>query len=73
MILKLLIIAIVGVMIYRFFGGKVPILDSAKKSSPKPTKREKEEAMVECSKCGTYVTIEESILISGKYYCDECA
>jgi uncharacterized protein len=73
MLLKLLIFAVVGVMIYRFFGGKVPILDSVKKPTSKPAKKEKEEAMVECSKCGTYVTIEESILISGKYYCDECA
>jgi len=73
MILKLLILAVVGVMVYRFFGGKVPILDTQKKPKVKADKKEKEETMVECTKCGTYVTIKESILISGKYYCDECA
>ncbi len=73
MLLKLLILAIVGVMVYRFFGGKVPILDSKKQPRKKPTSREKEATMVECSKCGTYVTVDESILINGKYYCDECA
>ena len=72
MILKLLIIAIVGVMVYRFFGGRVPILDGVKKSRSKPTKREREAVMVECSECGTYVMVDEATLSSGSYYCNEC-
>ncbi len=69
MILKLLIFAIAGVMIYKFFGGKLPTIGGKNKEE----KRLDEDTLVECSKCGTYVTIKESILINGKYYCDECA
>jgi len=69
MILKLLIFAIAGVLIYKFFGGKLP-------GMPKPRSKEQkkldEDTLVECSKCGTYVTVKESIMINGKYYCDEC-
>jgi uncharacterized protein len=73
MLLKLIILAVVGVMVYRFFGGKVPILDRETGIRKKRTKQEQEETMVECSKCGTWVVIEEAVLIQGKYYCDECA
>jgi len=73
MLLKLLIVAVAGVMIYRFFGGKIPLLDSERKPRSKAKEKEKEETMVECSKCGTFVSVKESILINGKYYCDECA
>ena len=70
MLFKLIIFAIIGVAIYRLFGGQLP-------SMPKPKNRAQkkldEDTLVECSKCGTYVTIKESILINGKYYCDECA
>ena len=68
MILKLIIFAIAGLLIYKFFGGKLPTLG-------RKTKEEKkldEDTLVECEKCGTYVTVKESILINGKYYCDEC-
>jgi len=70
MILKLLIFAIAGVLIYRFFGGKLP---SVPKPKSKTQKKLDEDTLVECSKCGTYVTIKESVIINGKYYCDECA
>jgi len=70
MILKLLIFAILAVLIYRFFGGTLP---SMLKRKTKEEKKLDEDTLVECSKCGTYVTIKESILIDGKYYCDECA
>jgi len=70
MLFKLIIFGFIGVAIYKFFGGQLP-------SMPKPKNRAQkkldEDTLVECSKCGTYVTIKESILINGKYYCDECA
>jgi len=67
-ILKLLIFAIAGVMIYKFFGGKLP---SIGKSASE--KKLDEDTLVECEKCSTYVTVKESIIISGKYYCSkEC-
>ena len=69
MILKLLIFAIAGVMIYKFFGGKLP---SIGKSAAE--KKLEEDTLVECEKCATYVTVKESIIVHGKYYCSkECA
>ena len=69
MILKLIILAIAGVMIYKFFGGKLPTIGSKTKEE----KKLDEDTLVECSKCKTYVTVKESVLINGKFYCDECA
>jgi uncharacterized protein len=71
MILKLIIFAAIGIFIYKLFGGQLPTL--GKKSSRKKEKRVPDsDTLVECKKCGTYVTIEEATLIGGKYYCDEC-
>jgi len=69
LILKLLIFAIVAVIIYKFFGGKLPTI--GRNTSQKKLD---EDTLVECEKCATYVTIKESIIVQGKYYCsDECA
>lgn len=68
MILKLIIFAIAGVLIYKFFGGKLPTIGKSAEE-----KKLDGDTLVECSKCGTYVTVKECIIISGKYYCDECA
>ena len=70
MILKLLISAVIGVMIYKFLGGKVPGIPKAKS---KAQKKLDDDTLVECEKCGTYVTLKECIMIHGKCYCDECA
>ncbi len=67
--MKLIIFGIIAVAIYRAFGGKVPIIDSAKKSSEEID----EDTLVECETCGTFVTVKESIKIGKKYYCSkEC-
>jgi uncharacterized protein len=66
MILKLLIFAIAGVLIYKFFGGKFPKIGR----TPHEKKLE-EDTLVECEQCSTYVTVKESMIISGKYYCSE--
>ena len=69
MILKLLIFAIAGLFIYKFLGGKLP---SIGKSASE--KKLEEDTLVECEKCGTYVTVKESIIVHGKYYCSkECS
>jgi len=68
-IVKLLIFAIVGVLIYRFFGGKLPSLGRSASE-----KKLDEDTLVECEKCNTYVTVKESIIVHGKYYCSkECS
>jgi uncharacterized protein len=69
MFLKLLLFAVIGVVIYRAFGGKVPLLDSDKPSD----KSIAEDTLVECATCGTYVTFRESITVQKKHYCSkEC-
>ncbi len=69
MILKLIIFAIAGLLIYKFFGGKLPTLGK----SPHEKKLD-EDTLVECETCHTYVTVKESLIVNGKYYCSqECA
>lgn len=68
MILKLIILAIAGVLIYKFFGGKFPSIGRTSSQ-----KKLDDDTLVECTKCSTYVTVKESIIVNGKYYCDECA
>ena len=73
MILKLLVFAIVGIMIYKFLGGKLPAVGRAHKDDQTNQADLDEDTLVECSKCGTFVTIKESIVVHGKYYCSmEC-
>ena len=69
MLLKLIIVAVIAVAVYRAFGGKVPILDK------KETKQKELDAdtLVECASCGTYVTLKDAIIVKKKYYCSkEC-
>ena len=68
MILKLLVFAVVAVLIYKFFGGKLPQFGKSRQE-----KKLDDDTLVECEKCHTYVTVKESIIVSGKYYCStEC-
>jgi uncharacterized protein len=69
MFLKLLVFAVIGIVIYRALGGKIPLLD------PKESSRDDidGDTLVECATCGTYVTIKESFTVKGKHYCSkEC-
>ena len=75
--LRLLILLIAGVALYRFFGGKVPFLD--KEFSDKNEKKEDEsdfgkiEATSSCAICGTYVTEEDALIHKKITYCStEC-
>jgi len=77
MLLKLIIIAIVLFAVYKLVGGKLPEIGGRKKdATPKEEDKKKiqEDTLVECEKCGTYVTYKESIIVKGKIYCSkECA
>ena len=69
MILKLLIFAIVGLLVYRFFGGKLPKIGRTVHE-----KKLDDDTLVECKTCHTYVTVKESIISKAEYYCSkECA
>ncbi len=63
MLFKILLIAAVIGGIYYFFIKK------------KPTLADNEtDTMIECDKCGTFVSNKEAIIKNGKYYCSkECA
>lgn len=66
----LFFICIAGVY-FIFF--KKPNVKSQTKDSKNP-KAPKDSIMLECDKCGTYVSSEEAIIQNGKYYCSkECA
>lgn len=66
MLLKILLLAgIVAVVYYAFFN---------KKSLSTPKNDDSlDEAMIPCSRCGTYVQAKEALMREGKYYCSrEC-
>ena len=66
--MKYLIFAVIAVVIYKFLGGKLPSIGKSKEE-----KKLDEDTLVECETCATYVTVKESLIVSGKYYCSkEC-
>ena len=78
MIFKLIILGLVIYGVYILFFREGNLLDKMKeKSAASPTqkgKKEDVETVVECHKCGVYVSVEEAILKDGHYYCSKaCA
>ena len=78
MILKLLLLAAIGIVLYRLAGGTFPTLKRPasrtfrRSSDHQRHKQLDDNTLVECASCGTYVTVKESIIIQGRYYCDGC-
>ncbi len=68
MFLKIVLLLIIIYLLYRVFGGSISL---PKKSSKKD--EQDGDTLVECSKCGVYITKKEAKIKMGKYYCDECA
>ena len=77
MLLKLILFGVIFYAAYKLMGGKLPEIGGKKRDAvPKGEDKKKieEDTLVECEKCGTYVTYKESIIIKGKAYCSkECA
>ncbi|NPA51065.1 MAG: hypothetical protein GXO02_05500 [Epsilonproteobacteria bacterium] len=68
MLLKLILFLLIGYGIYRLLGGKVEF-----KKKDKNIDQEDDNTLLECSKCGTYVTKKDAIFYKGKVYCSkEC-
>lgn len=68
--IKVIILAIAALMIYKIFGGRLP---SFKPKVNKKSKKIDNDTLVECETCGTYVTAKDSLIVNGKYYCsNEC-
>ena len=73
MFFKILVLILVLMAVYYIFFNK-----SEKKNRKKHHHKENDkisgETMIECAKCGTYVSAKEAIIKDGKYYCStECA
>ncbi len=68
MILKLIMLGIALIAIYKFMGGSIS-LPGKKKSNDNVDS----DALEECETCGIYVTKKESVIVKGKLYCSkEC-
>ena len=66
--MQYLVIAALIAVVYFFFIKKKPI---SKQESKEESSKSND--MVECSACGIYCDVNESILSNGKYYCSsEC-
>ena len=77
MILKLLIFAIIGIVIYRFLGGRISFLNRNRREEAKSRDSDNDFTQVaptsECSECGTYMTEYDAIIYHKKSYCsNEC-
>ncbi len=76
MIFKLILLAAVIYGVYVLFFREGNLIDKMKQKSAASAKSSKEDVdtVVECQKCGLYVSVEEAILKDGKYYCSKaCA
>lgn len=56
------ILVLIGALVWFFFLRKYPT---------KQTKKPQEELMVECCKCGTYISSKEAIVVGKKYFCSK--
>ena len=72
MILKVLLVILVIAVIYFVFIKQKPQIskDDSKRSKDKKDEL-KSNDMVECTQCGVFVSIEDTILSNNKYYCSQ--
>ena len=77
---KILVFALVVAAVWFFFFRKKEVAEQQPKekrdsfSGGKGEKRAPGEVMLECAKCGTFVSSAEAIIKDGRYYCSkECA
>ncbi len=77
MILKIIIVAAILLLLYRLLGGRFPQITMPKRpnvSGKSEQARIEEDTLIECEKCGTFVTLKEAVIIKGKTYCSkQCA
>jgi len=74
MIKWLLVIGVVVAIYYLFIKKSAPgVAKDATGGAAKKKTSEDVDEMVECSRCGVYVELDEAIVSNGKYYCSkEC-
>ena len=67
-----IVVGVLIVLVYFLFIKKKPLPGENQKPKNKKDKLS-EDDMVECKKCGTYISLNEALLKEGQYYCsDEC-
>jgi len=65
----LLLIGIIAAVYYFYFKPK----SVTKKTTNPPRREEKDQEMVECRSCGTFITLDDALIKGGHYYCSkEC-
>jgi len=68
--MKFIILGILLYAIYYIFFKK-PVISQKK---TKDNLKQESETMVECTKCKAYVSVNEALIVDGKYFCSkECA
>ena len=73
MILRILAIGFILYAVYRLFGGKISLPKMGAGEKSEKNDPEDDDTLIECVKCGTYVTKKEAIEYRGKFYCSkEC-
>ena len=66
----ILVIVLVA-LVYFLFIKKKPLPGEGQK--PKKKKDKESDDMVECKRCGVYISLDEALIQNGEYYCsDEC-
>lgn len=74
MIFKLIILAAVIYGVYILFFRNGNLVEKMAETKRKSEKNETVETVVECKKCGVYISTDEAVIKDGKYYCsNECA
>jgi uncharacterized protein len=71
---QILVIILVVLLVWFFFFRKKGINHKSRNKEDSNAKfKSSDRTMVECVRCGVYVSSDEAILSSGKYYCSsEC-
>jgi hypothetical protein len=67
--LKVIFVVIVGLFVYRLFGGKIPFIDKPEASKEEEHDFGKIEATSACASCGVYMTENDALIYQKKSYC----
>ncbi len=74
MIFKLIILSAIIYGIYILFFRDGNLIEKMSEKNKKPSSDEPVDTVVECKKCGVFISIKEAVIKDGKYYCsNECA
>lgn len=72
--IKLIVLGLIIYIIYIvFFKKSIPFSQENQVYKRRKEREKDAQTVVECKQCGTYVSLDEAILVDGKYFCSkEC-